>query len=98
VSLKKYIRGCVSLKKEKFQGKNVEMTVNSKEENSLDFRLDFVQEFSVRCPFQVSPLTYENHSILSASEDPVSNDLFHRCSRLTDVKGLSFPYLSPHYN
>jgi hypothetical protein len=33
VSLKKYIRGWVSLKKYKYQGKAVEVTVNSKEEN-----------------------------------------------------------------
>ncbi len=75
VSWKKYVRGCVSLKKQKSQGKAVEMTVNSKKENSLDFCLDFVQEFGVRCPFQVPPLTYVNHSVLSASEDPVSNYL-----------------------
>ncbi len=36
------IRGCVSLKKYKSQGKAVEVTVNSKEENSEDFCLDFV--------------------------------------------------------
>ncbi len=34
MSLKKYVRGCVSLKKQKSQGKAVEDTVNSKE-NSL---------------------------------------------------------------
>jgi hypothetical protein len=28
------VRGCVSLKKKKFQGKAVEVTVNSEEENS----------------------------------------------------------------
>jgi hypothetical protein len=33
VSLKKYVRGCVSLKKYKSEGKAVERTVNSKEEN-----------------------------------------------------------------
>jgi len=40
-------RGCVSLKKYKFQGKAVEVTVNSREENSEDFCLDFVQEFGL---------------------------------------------------
>jgi hypothetical protein len=40
--------GCVSLKKLKSQGKAVDVTVNSKEENSYDFCLDFVQEFSLR--------------------------------------------------
>jgi hypothetical protein len=35
----------VSLKKHKYQGKAVEVTVNSKEETSYDFWLDFFQEF-----------------------------------------------------
>jgi hypothetical protein len=35
VSLNKYIRGWVSLKNEKSQGKAIEMTVNRKEENSF---------------------------------------------------------------
>jgi hypothetical protein len=39
------VRGCVSLMKLKSQGKAVEMTVNSKEENFSDFCPDFVQEF-----------------------------------------------------
>ncbi len=47
MSLKKYVRGCVSLKKYKSLGKAVEVTVNSKEGNSLDFCLDFVQEFGL---------------------------------------------------
>jgi hypothetical protein len=34
VSVKNYERGCVSLKKLKSQGKVVEVTVNSEEENS----------------------------------------------------------------
>jgi hypothetical protein len=51
VSVKKYERGCVSLKKLKSQGKSVEVTLNSKEENSQDFCLDFVQEFSLRTPW-----------------------------------------------
>ncbi len=38
------VRGCVSLKKYKSQGKAVEATVNSKEEN---FWLEFVQEFGL---------------------------------------------------
>jgi hypothetical protein len=42
------VRGCVSLKKQKSQGKDVEVTVNSKEENSYDFRLDFFQVFGLR--------------------------------------------------
>jgi hypothetical protein len=41
----KAVRGCVSLKKYKYHGKALEVTVNSKEENSSDFCLDFVQEF-----------------------------------------------------
>ncbi len=43
-----------------------------------------------------------NHSLLSTSEDPVSMTFERldrdRCSRLTDETGLSFPYLSSHYN
>ncbi len=35
------------MKKYKSQGKAVEVTVNSKEENSEDFCLDFVQEFGL---------------------------------------------------
>jgi hypothetical protein len=34
MSLKKHIKDCMSLKKYKSQGKAVEMTVKSKEENS----------------------------------------------------------------
>jgi hypothetical protein len=41
------VRGCVSLKKYKSQGKAVEVTVNSKDENSQDFCLDFIQEFGL---------------------------------------------------
>ncbi len=37
----------MSLKKEKSQGNAVEVTVNSKEENSEDFCLDFVPEFGL---------------------------------------------------
>jgi hypothetical protein len=37
----------VSWKKYKSQGKAVEVTVNSKEKNSSDFCLDFVQEFGL---------------------------------------------------
>jgi hypothetical protein len=37
----------MSFKKYKSQGKAVQVTVNSKEENSLDFCLDFVQEFGL---------------------------------------------------
>jgi hypothetical protein len=48
VSLKKYIKGFVSLKKEKSQGKAVEGTVNYNEENSQYFCLDFVLEFGLR--------------------------------------------------
>jgi hypothetical protein len=40
------VRGCVSLGKEKSQGKAVDVTVNSKEENS--FCLDFIQELQLR--------------------------------------------------
>jgi hypothetical protein len=38
------VRGCVSLNNLKSQGSAVEMTVNSKEDNSSDFCLDFVRE------------------------------------------------------
>ncbi len=41
------VRGCVSLKKYKSQGKAVELTLNSNEENFEDFCLDFVQEFGL---------------------------------------------------
>jgi len=41
------VRGCVSFKKCKSQGKAVEVTVNSREENSYVFCLDFVQEFGL---------------------------------------------------
>ncbi len=44
------IRGCVSLQKYKSQGKDVEVTVISNEENSKDFCLDFVQESSLWWP------------------------------------------------
>jgi hypothetical protein len=37
----------VSLKKYKFQGKAVEATVSSKEQNTQDFCLNFVQEFGL---------------------------------------------------
>jgi len=48
ISTVETVRGCVSLKK-KFisQGKGVEVTVNSNEENSKDFCLYFVQEFGL---------------------------------------------------
>ncbi len=41
------VRGCVSFKQWKSQGKAVEVTVNSKEENSEDFCLGFIQEFAL---------------------------------------------------
>ncbi len=37
----------MSLRKQKSQGKAVEVTVNSKEENSEDFCPDFIQEFGL---------------------------------------------------
>ena len=43
---------CVSLKKQKSQDKAVEVTVNSKDENSLDFCQDFVQEFDLSTDFK----------------------------------------------
>jgi hypothetical protein len=43
VSLKKYVRCCMSFKKYKSQGK----AVNSKKENSEDFCLDLIQEFGL---------------------------------------------------
>jgi hypothetical protein len=46
----------VSLKKYKAQGKAVEVTVNSKEENSEDFCLDFVQEFGFSMYVQYSTI------------------------------------------
>jgi hypothetical protein len=39
------VRDCVSLKKQKSQGKAVEMIANSKKEKSWDFCLDFILEF-----------------------------------------------------
>jgi hypothetical protein len=42
-------RCCVRLKKNKSQGKAVEVIVNSKEENSEDFCLDLFREFGL-CP------------------------------------------------
>jgi hypothetical protein len=48
------MRDCVSLKKNKSQGRAVDETVNSKEENSKDFCLDFVQEFGLWLPASVS--------------------------------------------
>ncbi len=50
------VKGCVSLKKYKSQGKAVEVTVNRKEENSEDFCLDFVQEFGLNSTLLISPL------------------------------------------
>ena len=47
------VRGCVSLKKWKSQGKAVEVTVNNKEENSEDLCLDFVQEVGF-CTYTLS--------------------------------------------
>jgi len=44
------VKGCVSLKKYKSQNTAIEVTMNSKEENSKDFCLDFVQEFGVLSP------------------------------------------------
>jgi hypothetical protein len=38
----------VNFKKYKSQGKAIEVTVNSKEENSSDFCLDFVPEFGIK--------------------------------------------------
>ncbi len=40
-----YCRNCKRLRE--FEGKTLEVTVNSKEENSADFFLDFVQEFGL---------------------------------------------------
>jgi hypothetical protein len=51
------VRGCVSLKKYNFQGKDVDVTLNSKEENSQDFCLDFVQEFGLWMKCILWPLT-----------------------------------------
>ncbi len=47
--------GCLSLKKHKSHGKAGEVTVNNKEENSSDFCLDFVQEFSLRTKSSFPP-------------------------------------------
>jgi hypothetical protein len=56
------VKGCVSLKKYKSQGKAVEVTVNSKEE---DFCLDFVQEFSL-APTMGGGEGSENYSTTNA--------------------------------
>ncbi len=40
----------MTLKKYKSQGKAVKVAVNSKEENSEDFRLHFAQEFGLSTP------------------------------------------------
>ncbi len=45
----------MSFKKFKAQGKTVEVTLNSTEENSEDFCLDFVQEFGL-CTHDAPPL------------------------------------------
>ena len=47
------VRGCVILQKNKPQGEDVEVTVNSMEENYEDFCLDFIQEFGLRIPVTV---------------------------------------------
>ncbi len=60
MSLEKYVLGCVSLKKYKSQGKADEMTVNSKEENSVDFCLDFAQEFGLR----IHNCAYANSTVI----------------------------------
>jgi hypothetical protein len=44
------VRGCVSLKKYKSQGKAVEVIVNSKDENSEYFCLDFIEGFGLSTP------------------------------------------------
>ncbi len=46
-------RGCKSSKKQKSQGRAVELTVNSKEENCYNFYMDFGQEFGL-CKVVVS--------------------------------------------
>ncbi len=49
--LYKYVRGCVSLKKQKsFSRQSCTVYGNSKEENSRGFCLDFVQEFGLCGP------------------------------------------------
>ncbi len=49
MSLKKYVRGCVSLKKCKSQDKALQVTFfNRQEENSEGFSLNFVQELGLR--------------------------------------------------
>ncbi len=47
----------MSLKKQKFQGKAVEVTVNNKKENSEDFYLEFVQEFGLILTFTPDTLS-----------------------------------------
>jgi hypothetical protein len=51
------VRGCASLKKYNFHGKDVDVILNSKEENSRDFCLDFVQEFGLWKKCTLWPLT-----------------------------------------
>jgi hypothetical protein len=46
----------------KSQGKDVEMAVNNKEEDSEDFCLDFVQEFGLRSP----QIIFYSHSQLDS--------------------------------
>jgi hypothetical protein len=52
--VKEKSRNCKRLKKYKSQGKAVEVTVNSKEENSYNFCLDYVQEFGL-CTIRILP-------------------------------------------
>jgi hypothetical protein len=91
--LKKYLRGCVSLKKYKSQSKAVEVTVNSKEENSEDFCLDSVQEFGIWTEHQSGPhSTYTMYTlvlyfiilqILCLLDCPSSTILFEESLSLT---------------
>jgi hypothetical protein len=74
MGLKKYVRSCVSLKKNKSQGKTVEVTVSSTEDNSETFCLDFVQEFGLRSISDPDPLrstwSYIALALLGPDPDP----------------------------
>jgi hypothetical protein len=58
----------MSLKKYKSQGKAVKVTVNSKEENSSDFCLDFVQEFCL-CSVQKEGLGLQEYQAMPSLHD-----------------------------
>ncbi len=70
------VRGCMSLKKQKSQGKAVEVTSNSKEENSQDFCLNFVQEFVLRSKMWYGTIELRKQILkrLAALQQETDND------------------------